>query len=690
MKRKMKEHFRARRGISISALSATLALALALGFAHIPLASAQVSQVIVGKHKEYQQTSSTAVALGAAAVPCHGCPFGFAADVNGTNISGIAAPVLTGPANIAALGSFWNGGNLGYNSSAMPGWRLGSPNADDWSSPTQSDLDSKFPNGIYTLTVNGIPVALNLTGDAYPAPPLLTLTGGKWSSGKYVLDPDDVLTITTSAYTGYGSHADDAIAIFVQQQAGPPSQALQLHSIVPGSNTLTVTVPAGTFLPGNEYVIGGVFNALVDVKPNGSLPGSLNVAAYGANTFVTIKADPAIFDMTVVSNITPTVANVTANIGYRPQDIGSTQSVYVFAVAPSTFVAKSAGAKLEEFGGMARRSGAAAGTLAKDTAVACVLAQVTAGGQLTAASSGSLQAYLTGVLGSQGASISVLNNANTQALLGAVFYVGYGTNSQAMLNNGINRRVTTVPGALNCDPQPPQTGWWWNKNEPGRGFSVETQGNHMFMAGYFYDASGRATWTISGGLTSLDGSFYNGTLQTYANGQTLSGTYHAPVVTAPAGQVTLSFSDARNGTLIWPGGAIPIERFDSQLPPASGPAPTFEPEDGWWWNASATDNNESGRGFFMEFKNNFAFIAGYMYDAGGNPLWYVTNGSMPAQQTFQANWLQFANGQTLTGAWKPAGNGVPSGAVTLQFSDTVTGTLTLPTGKQIPITRFKF
>jgi hypothetical protein len=50
-----------------------------------------------------------------------------------------------------------------------------------------------------------------------------------------------------------------------------------------------------------------------------------------------------------------------------------------------------------------------------------------------------------------------------------------------MYNNGIKRSVVTATGMRTCQPQ---AGWWWIKNEDEPGFSIETQGNHLFMAGY--------------------------------------------------------------------------------------------------------------------------------------------------------------------------------------------------------------
>ena len=69
-----------------------------------------------------------------------------------------------------------------------------------------------------------------------------------------------------------------------------------------------------------------------------------------------------------------------------------------------------------------------------------------------------------------------------------------------------------VPGDVVCKPTAPQTGWWWNPAEDGRGFSVEVHGNNIFFAGFLYDASGRSTWHVATGPASMDGSYYTGPL----------------------------------------------------------------------------------------------------------------------------------------------------------------------------------
>ncbi|HUP30566.1 MAG TPA: hypothetical protein VM122_10370, partial [Usitatibacter sp.] len=266
-----------------------------------------------------------------------------------------------------------------------------------------------------------------------------------------------------------------------------------------------------------------------------------------------IPTAAAAFPMTVTGAITPTVANIQADIQFPAQDIGKTASVFVFALAPATVV-HGASAPAEP-GWMAKGAKA-------DAPVACVLAQLNSSGQLQQVTASSMQAYVTGVLSSQGQSITVLNGVATSQIAGATFYVGYGASSSAMLNNGVNRSVVTAPAATTCQPQPPQTGWWWNTTQGGRGFSMEVRGNSIFFASYLYDDAGRPIWLAASGATSLDGSLFSGRLIGFSGGQTLDGSWHARGPAVDNGPVTLSFNDASHGTLVWPGGSIAIERFN--------------------------------------------------------------------------------------------------------------------------------
>jgi len=118
----------------------------------------------------------------------------------------------------------------------------------------------------------------------------------------------------------------------------------------------------------------------------------------------------------------------------------------------------------------------------------------------------------------------------------------------------------------------PEVGWWWNPDESGRGYFIESQDGIFFMAAYFYADDGRARWLIAGGANS-DPYNFSGRLSEVSNGQTLYGPYVPPTTLVDAGAVSVSFSDDIHGTIVWPGGTIPIIRdiFDAGTPASFQP-----------------------------------------------------------------------------------------------------------------------
>jgi hypothetical protein len=229
----------------------------------------------------------------------------------------------------------------------------------------------------------------------------------------------------------------------------------------------------------------------------------------------------------------------------------------------------------------------------------------------------------------------------------------------------------------------PQTGWYWNAAESGRGFFIEKNGANVFMAGFQYDASGRASWFTTQG--SVVSSKVFAPMSMFANGQTLTGPYVAPQALSSPGTVGLTFTAADLATMNWPGGTTLLARF-----PFAGAgvvaAQAGAPESGWWWNAS-----EPGRGYAIEFQGNAIFVCGFMYDGAGNPVWYLINGTMATPTHFEGNWMQFANGQSMGAPYRaPQLINANVGSAKLDFSDARNGTLTLPDGRTIALTRFVF
>ncbi len=224
----------------------------------------------------------------------------------------------------------------------------------------------------------------------------------------------------------------------------------------------------------------------------------------------------------------------------------------------------------------------------------------------------------------------------------------------------------------------PEVGWWWNPNESGRGYFIESAGGIMYLAGYFYEGDGRATWLIAGG-PNADPSFFQGRLQSFSHGQTLFGDYKPPAPAVDAGPVTVRFTDNRTGTITWPGGTIPIQRMSFGTGTAD-----FQPLAGLWWNA-----DESGRGYNLEVQGDTLFVNAFLYDAAGNPVWYLSAGRMTSPTTYEGPWLRFAGGQTMTGAYRPPSPPVEVARLAIAFLGDDEADFTFTTEDPVPVVQAK-
>lgn len=113
----------------------------------------------------------------------------------------------------------------------------------------------------------------------------------------------------------------------------------------------------------------------------------------------------------------------------------------------------------------------------------------------------------------------------------------------------------------------PQTGYWWNSGQGGRGYTIEVQGGSMYFAAYMYDTNGNPIWYLASGPMSTNSNssqFFQGDLVQYGNGQTLTGTFQAAsVVNANVGMVNLQFTDTTDATLTLPDGTqIALIRYN--------------------------------------------------------------------------------------------------------------------------------
>ena len=229
----------------------------------------------------------------------------------------------------------------------------------------------------------------------------------------------------------------------------------------------------------------------------------------------------------------------------------------------------------------------------------------------------------------------------------------------------------------------PQSGLWWNDQEDGRGFAIEIQDGKLFFMGFMYDAEGKPTWYSSGPAAMQSAQSYTGTIDTFTGGQALLGDYKSPIQGQSAGQLRIDFSSERTGVITWPGGVVPIKRFEFVPGALSAFGSPTAPQTGFWWNTA-----EVGLGFTLEVQNGYLVMAGFIYDDMGKPSWYLTTGEMKSANEYSGSWKQYSNGQTLLGQYKtPSILNPHSGTVRVNFTSASIAQITLPSGRVIPIER---
>jgi hypothetical protein len=235
-----------------------------------------------------------------------------------------------------------------------------------------------------------------------------------------------------------------------------------------------------------------------------------------------------------------------------------------------------------------------------------------------------------------------------------------------------------------------QNGWWWAPSAPGVGLGIEQSGSNFFIGGYLYDTDGTAVWYVSS--PTLSGTTVTGDIIEYANGQTLSGSYVAPVQRRVPGIWSIAFDSTTTGTLTWPGGSLAIQRYDIVSGGVTAGSATGDPVKGWWYSAT-----EGGSGYFLETQgaDRTLYMAAYMYDSDGSAVWYVAGGALQsgafgAGLTFSGTLSEYRDGLTLEGSWRMPSVAATHGTVSIQFIGTQNATLTLPSGRQVSLTRYPF
>lgn len=441
-------------------------------------------------------------------------------------------------------------------------------------------------------------------------------------------------------------------------------------------------------------------------------------------TNITGNLPDAPVNAVAVDPVNPAIVYVGSDIGvFVTQDGGTTWTEYGTLLPNSTVVA------LDIFNNttthllraathgrgvwsttLASSGGAAAGSLAFAPGFLTYLNQAvgttSAGQTITVTASGG--AVTISSVASSSATFAISNNtciATIQSGANCSFVVKFAPTAAGVVNGTITVTSTGSgsPQAISLEGNgvttsganvSPETGWWWDPLLNSIGFFIERDpnaGHGIFMAGFLYDSTGKATWLVSTG--SMSSSTYTGSWLKCSGSQSFLVTWQNGPTCPVNSAVTIVFTDSQHGVMTRPDGSqISIQRFSFSSNPIPPPQ-AGSPQNGWWWNQS-----NSGTGYGIEIQGNSVFIVAYTYDSASpttNPIWYLTLSSMTTATTYSGSWQQYGNGRLFT-SQECASAGSCSGAtlvngnispVSIVFTSATTGTITMG-NTVIPITKF--
>lgn len=108
----------------------------------------------------------------------------------------------------------------------------------------------------------------------------------------------------------------------------------------------------------------------------------------------------------------------------------------------------------------------------------------------------------------------------------------------------------------------PVDGVWWNPQESGRGWTIETQNDTTVILHFAFASDGRSTFFTTAGIWNGVTRTLTSSLNGFTAGQCI-GCPYVPPTSSDLGQIRFVFTSTTRGTAIYPNGTtIPIEKFD--------------------------------------------------------------------------------------------------------------------------------
>ena len=231
--------------------------------------------------------------------------------------------------------------------------------------------------------------------------------------------------------------------------------------------------------------------------------------------------------------------------------------------------------------------------------------------------------------------------------------------------------------AISASSPGPLTGLWYNPNESGWGIGFTQRRNIIFAAWFTYDSLGNPKWYVASSCTlppgnNGPGGTCSGPLFEVSGPAFFATAFNPSLVHATAiGSLTVNFQDANAATMSYVvNGQTRTVAIVRQVFASGATLPSVNYTDMWW------NPGESGWGLVVTHQVGVMFLAWFVYDDSGKPVWYVVP-SCTVLGSGCSGTVFSTTGPPLGPSFDPSSVHVSaSGTATVTFSDPDNGVLT--------------
>lgn len=218
--------------------------------------------------------------------------------------------------------------------------------------------------------------------------------------------------------------------------------------------------------------------------------------------------------------------------------------------------------------------------------------------------------------------------------------------------------------------------WWGGLSENGWGISFTQRGPNIFAAWFTYDQAGTPIWYVATNCSGVSSGATSGTCTGTlfrVNGRAFFGVAFTPINQSDlvsVGNLQVTFQGTNSAVMSYSlvGQSRTVSITRQQLATGASP-PAINYTDLWW-----AGPQENGWGMAITQQYDIIFIAWYVYDSAGRPIWYAAS-NCPVVANGCSGTLYRTVGPPGP-SFNAAGNQVlPVGSIDISFSDPNNGTI---------------